>query len=383
MALAAMLGLVWEGPIALNLITERDFPFHLATAEAFAESWRITVPHFLFQVLLGSLFATGLFSTIGLAGLLFMYVVHAATAAVLCWYIAGASRTAGALVASACLAVAVLMCAPLLPPGVEATVYLIGYFPPNAYHNPTTLLAKPLLVLSFASAVVALTRTSKPTGRELIRAGLPVALMGLAKPNYLGCLVPGVLASAAWNQWKGRAFSWSRVAVVCGAALLTLAAAYVLYRLIDVGYETGIVVSPFGVIALYSATDAATLTGKLLASLAFPLAAVALWPWVIWRHTSMRLAWAAAAIGVSISYLIAESGLRFPDGNFLWTGQMAVFVLFAATAAFARAQLAGERSAASDGRGALLLTVLALHIASGLRHVSLSADLDNWLRWWR
>jgi hypothetical protein len=223
-AAAGILTLAWAGPIARRMINDGDFTFHLRSAEQFAATGRITVPHFLLQVTLGSLYATGRFPTIDAAGLAFFYVVHVLTAIVVLWFIAGYSRHPASLAASVMLAVSVLMSAPFLPRDVEPDVFLSGYFPVNAYHNPTMLVAKPLLVLFFASALAALMPTGPPSARELRASAAVSALLGFAKPNYLGCLVPLLSIVVGFRLWRERTVCWRRASVVVGAATLTLGA---------------------------------------------------------------------------------------------------------------------------------------------------------------
>src|SRR5687767_12987327 len=146
-AIAGFAGLAWGGPIMARMIADVDFPFHIETAESFAASGRITMPHFLLQVLLGSVVASGV-APAQQAALIFFQATYAVTAALVCWYLIGAGKAGGAVV-GVLLALAVLMSAPILPRG-EPDLYLIGYFPANVYHNPTMVLARPLLVLALA-----------------------------------------------------------------------------------------------------------------------------------------------------------------------------------------------------------------------------------------
>ena len=382
-AAAGILILAWAGPMARRMINDGDFPFHLRSAEQFAATGQITVPHFLLQVTLGSLYATGGFPTIEVAGLVFFYVVHVLTAIAVLWFVAGASRHPASLAASVVLAVSVLMSGPLLPRGVEPDMFLSGYFPVNAYHNPTLLVAKPLLVLFFASALAALTRTGRPSRRELTASVVVSALVGLAKPNYLGCLVPLLSIIVCVRLWGKRPVCWRRASFVIGAAVLTLGASYVLYRSDRLGFESGVIFAPFAVMGLYTSADPASLAGKLLASIVFPLVAVAMWPAASWRSASMRLAWGAFAIALFFSYLIAESGPRLGDGNFVWSGHMAAFVLFVVSAGFVREELARERSWPGLARGVLVAIALGLHVESGIRHALAKLEPMQWARWWQ
>jgi hypothetical protein len=127
--------------------------------------------------------------------------------------------------------------------------------------------------------------------------------------------------------------------------------------------------------------DAAAIARSLLASLAFPLAVAALWPRAAWRDPALRLAWGGTLVGLFISYFIAEAGDRLYDGNFLWTGQMAVFVLFVAAAAFVRGNLAG-RNGLLYARAAAVAIVLLLHVQAGIRHALVKLEPSAWLTFW-
>jgi len=379
---AGLLGAAWGAPIMAQMIGEGDFPFHLTSAAQFASDARITVPHFLLQVLLGALISTGWFQSVQQAGLVLFTGLYSATAALTCWYIGQGTRSMTALGASVVIASAVLIAAPILP-GAEPSLYLIGYFPPNAFHNPTMLIAKPLLILVLAAAVASMTRTGRPHWRELTLIALPVILLGLAKPNYLGCVVPVVLAMAVWSGVTKRDVSWARVAAICVPAVLTLGATYALYRSQQLGLEGGVIVAPLRVIALYASVDPRSLAGYIVASLAFPLAVAALWPRAVWNSIEMRFAWATTVVGLLISLLLAEDGPRLDHGNFLWTGQMAVFVLFVVSAMFVNHQLfAAARSVWKTTRVLLTAVLLVLHVESGVRHVMTRVESVQWLAFW-
>jgi hypothetical protein len=186
--------------------------------------------------------------------------------------------------------------------------------------------------------------------------------------------------------------SWVRVGTVAGAAVATVAATWLLYRSLAVGADAGIVFAPLVVIANYADTDPASITRSLLASLAFPLAATVLWPRAAWRDAAMRLAWLGTAVGLFFSYFIAEAGSRMYDGNFLWTGQMGVFVLFVAAAGLVYGRMSGvvQRQPGRSlsallglyARLGIAMFVLWQHVASGLRHVQIKVAASEWLAYW-
>jgi hypothetical protein len=250
------------------------------------------------------------------------------------------------------------------------------------------VLAKPLLVLVLACAVDAMTRAGALRGRELILLTVPVALLGLAKPNYLFCLVPAVGLAAIWKYAETRreahgGVSWLRAGTVCGAAVFTLAAMWVLYQSLELGEGAGLTFAPLAVIGHYADVDVSSIARSVAGSLAFPIAATVLWPRAAWRDPGMRIAWAGTAIGLFFSYFVAEAGDRLYDGNLLWTGQMAVLVLFVAAAAFLFNRLTLTRpGGVTLVRGLVTMAVLWLHVESGLRHVHVKVEPSRWLAFW-
>jgi len=245
------------------------------------------------------------------------------------------------------------------------------------------LMAKPLLVLSFAATVAALSGAGSVRIREVVLLAVPVALLGVAKPNYLACLLPVLAGGAAWSRLRGNDVSWVRVGTVAGAAIASLGSTFLLYQSEGLGLEGSVIIAPFEVIAKYTPVDPLSVAAHVLRSLAFPLVVTALWPRAAMRNVPMRVAWGAMAVGLFISYFLAEAGPRFDHGNFLWTGQMAVFVLFVAAAAFARDHLQlRSDSAVMFGRALALGVVLLFHVESGIRHVALKLEPAQWLAFW-
>lgn len=377
--IAAILAVAWGGPMMGRMVHDGDFPFHIAAAEHFAQNGTVTMPHFLLQVLLGIVLATGAFASTATAAVVFFCGLYAAAGAAVCWFVARGGGSKGALAASVALTLAVLMAAPILPRG-EPELFLIGYFPPNVYHNPTMLMAKPLLVFAFVCVLAALTRVGTLGALEAWSLAIPVVLLGLAKPNYLGCIVPVLVAGGAWSRLRGRAVSWARIAVVCIAAVATLASTYLLYESRDLG---GVVFAPFQVIAVYAPVDALSIVRGLAGSLAFPLAVTLMWPRAAAADLTMRAAWGGTLVALFFSYFLAEGGVRLDHGNFLWTGQMGVFVLFLAAAAFVRRHLhLSSPSAVMFGRMLAIGVILLFHVESGLRHAGLKMDVGQWLAFW-
>ena len=134
-----------------------DFEAHIEFARGIAETGAL-LPHFGYHVVVIAVQALTSADWTAAAGIVTLGGV-AACAAVVAWWLRGALSTSASalLVAAALVPAALCVLQPVLP--LDSTRYdewLFGYFPPNQWHSPTTLFAKPfaLLLLGLGPAVV-------------------------------------------------------------------------------------------------------------------------------------------------------------------------------------------------------------------------------------
>jgi len=197
-----------------------------------------------------------------------------------------------------------------------------GYIGINTYHNPTILLLKPFAILQLFYSTEAL--QGKSAGwKNILFTALVSAASAFAKPNYLICLLPGVGILALIRIWKKHAIDWKRLLI--GIVLPSIAFLIWQFFLSYGSNEgSGIVLAPFSVMQSYSSY----LPFKFILSIVFPLIVTA----VYWKESindiRIQLGWLGFGIGVMFTYLFAESGGRFYDGNFTWCGEITLFILF-------------------------------------------------------
>jgi hypothetical protein len=88
------------------------------------------------------------------------------------------------------------------------------------------------------------------------------------------------------------------------------------------------------------------------------------------------MAWAVFVAGIALGYLFAESGASADHGNFLWSGQLAAFLLFAVSSLFVLRQWAHSPrlSLSLTCRFTVVGLALLWHVWSGVRHLQM-----NWL----
>ena len=358
-------------PVVARMLEGGDFPDHIRFAQRLFESGQ-WLPHFGYQMFvigvhqaLPGMTWPGAAMTVTMAGTI-------ATSLILAWWITSAMPYQPArFVLAAVLPVVLLTVQPVLLPGpVERDPWLIGYFPPNEWHNPTTLFSKPVMLVLFALGVGAVAG-GRVSGRTVLGGACLVLLSVAIKPSFLMAFLP-VIALAAIVRW--RRADWRLV--VIGYALpaaLFLAGQYLAY------YASGasgnsLRYAPLFAIGVFSPTDAATLWWKLSASIVFPAAVVLCFPGAM-RDLRLLLAWGTFLVALGWGYLLAEDGRQVDHGNLLWSGQLAAFLLFAVSAVWLVERLVGRPGSSRVSmwaRTSICLAVLAWHFESGIRHFQTS-----------
>jgi len=148
-----------------------------------------------------------------------------------------------------------------------------------------------------------------------------------------------------------------RVLYLCSAILLpavvVLGWEYLSY--FAPGGRSSIVFAPFLVMAHY----ATGLGAKFFMSILLPLAVLCVYGRRVFDDPAMQLAWIQFGFAVVYTYLLAET--RDPlAGNFAWTGQVANYVLFVASAVFVL------RHQGTRSRTVPCALAFGLHAASGV-----------------
>jgi hypothetical protein len=127
--------------------------------------------------------------------------------------------------------------------------------------------------------------------------------------------------------------------------------------------NSSILFSPLGVMSGYSGY----LLPKFLLSILFPLAVLFFNFRRAVRDNTMMLAWLGFLVSVPQMYLLAESGYRFVQGNFLWGPQIMALILFVTSARFLwREQLVSEKFPGLKKTS--LLIIYAAHFLAGIAY---------------
>ena len=368
LVLAPAVCLIAYASVVSQMAGEADYPSHIEFARQLAETGTLQ-PHFGYHALVIMVHALTPADWVAAAGIVTLGGV-AVCAIVVAWWLREALSTSAPvlLVASALVPAAVLVLQPVLP--LDPSQYdasLSGYFPPNQWHSPTTLFSKPfaLLLLGLGPMVVWPAHGTRAGRTRILASAALVVMSGLVKPNFIMAFLPALSALAVLHRrhtnWRWLCLSFALPAIA------VLAWQY------DVAYSrntegAGVMLAPLLAIGVHSPTDVVTLGWGLAASVLFPLAAVVCFPSVR-ADRRVQIGWVTFFIGAAFGYLLAE-GDRPGHGNFLWSGQLAAFVLFAASAvAVLRAAATGGAGVSRLGRFALCGSIFFWHVASGIQHL--------------
>jgi len=370
-AVAMLLVLAWTLPLSIHEIADSDFPSHLKTAEAIAATGHIPVLHFLFFGSVASLLLIFRGLSSATAGIIVISLVHLLTVLVIHWFLC---REAGLVsLRTILVTTTLLIVAPILPPPVNPSVYLMGYFTPNPYHNATFITSKPFCLL----LLLAVANVFRPNaGRRVVVLQIVAVLFAaISKPNYIVCVVPAALLFAVWQRWRHQPVRWSAVATLTLTAAIVVVVAERVYG--AVGEESGpVILAPFAVLRFHTQIGL-SLAAKLLASIAFPLAVVAMWPMLL-RRPELWLAWTATTVSLGQGYLLAEAGPRIDHANLLVGASQAAFVLMVVSAG-ALLSLPRAADLTERIRRVSVWGLLLLHVGSGYRHVLLKLNPSAWV----
>jgi hypothetical protein len=189
----------------------------------------------------------------------------------------------------------------------------------------------------------------------------------LSKPSFLIAFVPTAAMYAARDLITRR---WRQV-LVCIAGIGVPSALILAWQ---AGMAYGVDAPVQVAFAPFVVFDAGQTLYKLPASLAFPLVVAAAAWWTRTSDAGIRFIWVLTALALFVTLGLVETGDRMMQGNFAWTGQTAVFLVYVESMLFLLTQprLAWARSA---------WVVFGVHVACGMAWYGLIfvADRPEWL----
>lgn len=257
------------------------------------------------------------------------------------------------------LSVGLLLVAPILLVDPFANLWYMvnGYIGTNVYHNPTILLLKPLAILQFYFSVDAL-NGRKTNWKGYLIPALCSAMAVYTKPNFALCLLPVICVFGIAKLIRKQPVDWKRLlyGIVLPSTIILVWQFLITY---GQDSDSSIVFAPFVVMQHYSSN----LLIKLILSLVFPIGVTL----VFWKEATkdnrILMGWFLCAMGLIYTYFFAEEGARILSGNFIWSGEISLFILFVSCILFLSDNKFSERSTTS--RWVILVTG-SLHLFSGM-----------------
>lgn len=325
-----------------------EFPFHINIAEVMSNNLEIQVPHFLFHIvtiahnkLISWLLQFNICSSIyedkslwPLSALLVMIEIYIGILVVLICYLNKEFvkyQVKYPQISSYIISFFICIVQPIFVFAPIDGKYYLGYLTPaNIYFIPTQVLLKLPSLLLFLSTPIFLERNVR--FYKYLLLGLLTIFSGLAKPNYLIDMLPAlsILILLIWK--KNYYINWKLILFVYSAMLLVLSWQYFFKFVAQTTpiYKSSIALCyPFEVWSYHS--DFVLV--KVILSILFP-SYIALVYWTDVRKEILVIyAWLLFVFGLIYTAFLCETQLKFA-GNFIWSGQIANFMLFVSSAAF-------------------------------------------------
>lgn len=255
----------------------------------------------------------------------------------------------------ALLTIGLCLAGPIWSPEIGWGNFYIGKFSPNLWHNPTLILAWPVMILHFMGMLQYLAR---PTQRRLLFVLVCEILSTIIKPNYTVALCGALPLTFLLPGFRSR--DWLKIVILqLVVALLVLLPQWaVLHR--EPGASLGF--APFAIVAQRSSFVPLT----FLTSVPFPLTtAVALGGKALFDR-AFQLAGVLFLVAAGQAYLLVESAAGRPslDGNWFWGAHGTLFLLFlVALVVLCRTTFAERRL---GPKVIACWSVFGLHVLSGM-----------------
>ena len=220
------------------------------------------------------------------------------------------------------LIVGLMLAAPIaLLHGIDGKFYF-GYVGINVWHSPTVLAARPFALLTFLCVLAAFRPQGSIRRPGLFLIAVIVIIGALAKPSFLIALLPATMLAASYRMFMSKEPVDRRLLIT---AILVPAGMVLAWQSKIYAALTG------GAHAKFSPLDTMRsmsdhLAIKFALSVLFPVVCYIAWGDDARRRFRLNFAWLAFGIGLGFTYLLAETK-RTAHGNFLWSAQLALFVL--------------------------------------------------------
>lgn len=227
----------------------------------------------------------------------------------------------------------------------------LGYIPVNTWHNSTTIMLMPAaLLLFFKSFDFIQSKQDSFFSKEMLMLLALTVLTVLIKPSFFFVFV--IAFPLFWFLHHRFSKPLTGVILIC---LSGLAAMLLIRQYVYTDSGSQVVIKPFEAWRTWSNN----ILLSLIASIAFPLSVVALYPRQALKDKLLQYAWLSFFTGLFIYIMLNETGVRAIHGNFSWQTIVCNFILFLSSLIFLLSQKTGLKPR-------IAFAVFALHVATGI-----------------
>lgn len=367
--LFAMVFIVFYQVVAKMAAVEHDYITHINRAISLLDNF-VFSPHLLYQISTIALYLSLPLTIMG-AGIFSVLLFYAALAVILYSFLKNDGEFSPVIALAGTICLFFVQQIPAFYP-VDHHLYF-GYIGVNALHNPTIVVLKPLalLLLILSARIVVISDTPLKT-LFVVGCALLSILTAFAKPNYTICFIPALILVLVFRACRRLPVNWGLALYgfllpAISFLLLQYAVSYAdfipwLPRFYE---QSSVVFAPLKVVKIYSSW----LFPKFVLSVLFPLAVTLCYPREVLHDYLAKFSWLAFGMGAFSMYFLAESGSsRMAQGNFWWSGQITLFLLFACSLRIFLRMIVTNNGMMflSRWKDWLLGGLLSLHFASGL-----------------
>lgn len=372
--------------------TTGDYPTHLRYVQEIQQDVRQLPPHPLFH--LGTILVATLIPVLSItqAGLLLILAMYAISGLMIYrFYLSNAisgtiNRPTAWLLSGLTLALMLVSAVTVFT--WSARNLYFGYFVGNVYHNPTIVLLKPLALGLFLYALGVFSAQGHFHTRGAWAAAFVLTVLcGLAKPNYLIVLLPTLGLVTVYRLLKKQPVNWPLLLSIALPAVVLLGLQFfMLPRWTQTAVATSDGKIAFAPLALFRAWGVfdKLIFLRIVMSVLFPIVVYAAYVRPARRDFSLNLAWLSTMIGIFYTLCFVETGARLPAGNFGWSAQITIFILFVVSMSFFLRQIYDleTRRFRLNRTAGLCLAVFALHLISGLLWYATELTTASNAHWW-
>lgn len=200
----------------------------------------------------------------------------------------------------------------------------VSYQSGNLWHNSTYLCMRLFAIASLLCYMkIEKSYREKITAKQWVLFALLLVITTGIKPSFLTVFAPAMALKLLWDLFHKVPF---KQIFIFGSAVLPACGVMLWQNMVLFGEDTGqgFAWNPWFTFSLHADRPKAA----VLCSIAFPLIVAAFSLKELLKDKKYFFAWLVTGIGFLEALLLAETGSRSNDGNFLWGYCFAIFYIF-------------------------------------------------------